>query len=158
MNVIRNVALIIALFLASCNNNSEGYNDSTFRQKLLDLTSQYNKVWETLNVEKIAEYHSNERFIYYWHGDLASESNDHFRKLFPEILSATKAWSMKTSNPLVQIINKDAGVISFTFEAEVTGLDGAKMNEIGALTYVWNNINGQWKIVHIHESPKVEIK
>lgn len=156
---MRNVALVIVLFVASCNNNSKGYNDSLIKQKVLDLTSQYNKVWETLNVEKIAEYHSNESFIYYWHGSLASESNDHFRKLFPEILSTAKAWSMKKiSQPLVQIINEDAVVISFAFEAETTGLDGTKMNETGALTYVWNNINGQWKIVHIHESPKMGLK
>lgn len=24
----------------------------------------------------------------------------------------------------------------------------------GALTYVWNRIDGDWKIVHIHESTK----
>jgi ketosteroid isomerase-like protein len=64
----------------------------------------------------------------------------------------------KTSQPLVQIINNNAAVISFAFEAEMTGLDGTKMNETGALTYVWNNINGKWKIVHIHKSPKMELK
>ena len=155
---MRNVALVIFLFVASCNSN-KNYNDSVVKQKVLDLTSQYNKVWETLNVEKIAEYRSNESFTYYWHGDLASESNDHFRLLFPKILSGANAWSPKlTPQPSVQVMNRDAAIISFAFEAETTGLDGAKMHETGALTYVWNNINGQRKIVHIHESPKTELK
>ena len=94
---MRNVALAMLIFFVSCNNYGKK-NDSITKQKVLDLTSQYNKIWETLNVEKIAEYHSNESFKYYWHGALASESNDHFRKLFPEILSTAKAWTMKKNS------------------------------------------------------------
>jgi hypothetical protein len=40
-------------------------------------------------------------------------------------------------------------------DAESIGLDGTVSNHgSGALTYVWNKINGNWKIVLIHESAK----
>jgi len=150
---MRSINLIIILFLISCNNKDS--DNTTIKQQIIDVTADYNKVWETLNVEKIAEFHSNESFLYYWHGELASKDNDHFRKLFPEILATVKGWAIKTtSEPSIQVINKNAAIISFTLEAESIGLDGKTTKETGALTYVWNKINGKWKIVHIHDSPK----
>lgn len=150
---MRLINFILFLFITACNNNES--NNATIKQQILDVTTEYNKVWETLDVEKIAEFHSNENFLYYWHGELASKDNDHFRKLFPEILATIKGWSIKkTSGPLVQIINKNTAIISFTLEAETIGLDGKTSIEKGALTYVWNKIKGEWKIVHIHDSPK----
>src|SRR5688500_13531460 len=96
-------ASALILFIFSCSNSE--YDDSVIKQKVLTMTSDYNKVWETLNVDKIAEFHSNENFVYYWHGEVASTNNDHFREIFPEILSTIKEWSMKkTSQPLVQVI------------------------------------------------------
>ena len=150
---MRSILPVLVLFITSCNHDDP--NDSIIKEKVLDLTNEYNKVWETLDVEKIAAFHSNESFVYYWHGDLASSSNDHFRKLFPDILSTIKGWSIKkTSPPLVQVLNKQSAIVSFTLEAEVIGLDGSRSNEAGALSYIWKKINDQWKIVHIHDSPK----
>jgi ketosteroid isomerase-like protein len=150
---MRTITFISILFITSCKNNDS--DSSVVKQQIIAVTSDYNKAWETLNVEKIAEFHSNQSFLYYWHGDLASKDNDHFRKLFPEILASTKEWSIKkTSEPIIQVMNKNAAIISFTLEAESIGLDGTKSKEMGALTYVWNKIDGKWKIVHIHDSPK----
>ena len=149
---MRNFVLVILLFLASCNQKDS--DDSTIKQKVLELTREYNKVWETLDVEKIAAYHSNESFVYYWHGDLASNSNDHFRKLFPEILETVKSWTVKkTSEPIVQVISKESAIVSFTIESESVLKDGSKATEEGALSYVWKN-DGGWKIVHIHDAPQ----
>ena len=150
---MRHIIFIFILLITACNYQEPG--NATIKQQILDVTTEYNNVWSTLNVEKIAEYHSDENFLYYWHGDLASKNNDQFRELFPEILATLKEWSIKkTSEPVVQIINKNAAIISFTLEAESILLDGKKLIDKGALTYVWNRINGKWKIIHIHDSPK----
>ena len=150
---MRYIVLVIILYTTSCSQNK--YNESTIKQEILEITSKYNKVWETLNVQKISEFHSNESFVYYWHGSLASSDNDHFKKLFPEILSSVKAWSIKkTSEPIVQVLSKDAAIISFTLEAEAIGLNGKKGLEPGALSYVWKKVDNNWKIVHIHDAPK----
>lgn len=61
---------------------------------------------------------------------------------------------MKTLQPVVQVINENAAIISFTFQAESTVTSGTKSTETGALTYIWNKIKDKWKLVHIHESAK----
>ena len=62
---------------------------------------------------------------------------------------------MEVSNPVVQILSKNAAVIGFTGVAKLV----TKKNEVldigtGAYTYIWQKINNKWKIVHIHESAK----
>ena len=67
-----------------------------------------------------------------------------------------RKWTVKeTSHFSVQVHNKDAAVTSFILKAESVGLDGTISNHgSGALTYVWNKINDEWKLIHIHESAK----
>ena len=149
---MRNFIPALFLFITSCSHNN--HDDSQIKDQIIDITKDYNRVWETLNVDSIAEFHSDKSFAYYWHGGLASNSNDQFRKLFSSILSTTKEWSMKTAQPLVQVLNENAAIISFTCEAESTEMNGTKTNETGALTYIWNKVNDKWKLVHIHESAK----
>jgi ketosteroid isomerase-like protein len=133
---------------------SQSTTESDVQSQIQDITKEYNKTWETLNVEEIAKFHSDKSFLYYWRGQLASRNNEHFRKLFPEILSATKSWTItKSSEPLVQVISEDAAIISFTLET-VVDMDGKKSPGGGTLTYVWSKVDGKWKISHIHDTPK----
>lgn len=147
---MRNLFLVIILIITSCTQNN--YNESLIKNEILDVTSEYNKVWESLSVEDIAEFHSDKSFIYFWKGQLAANSNQHFRDIFTKILSTTKEWSMKTSQQTIQIIDENTAIISFAIETQSIEMNGTKSNETGALTYVWNKIDGKWKIVHIHES------
>ena len=149
---MRNIVLALSLFLISCNDNT--HNDLLIKKQITDITNEYNKICQTLKVERIAEFHSDKNFIYYWHGGLACSNNADFRKLFTTILSATTEWSMKTSEPVVQVVGEDAAIISFTFEAESVEINGTRSKESGALTYIWNKTNDKWKIVHVHESAK----
>lgn len=149
---MRNNVWLLILFMISCTQSKR--NDAQVRSEIIDITKKYNKAWETLNVDSIAEFHSDANFAYYWHGELASDNNEQFRKLFSSILSATKGWSMKTAQPLVQVINENAALISFIFQAQSTDKDGKSSNESGALTYLWNKAGNKWKLVHIHESAK----
>lgn len=150
---MKNIFLFIILFTTSCTHND---SNEAVKKQILDLTTQYTKTWETLDVEKIAAYHSNESFLYWGRGELVCASNVQFRKVFSEILPMMRRWTVKeTSRFSVQVHNKDAAVTSFILEAESVGQDGTVSNHgSGALTYVWNKINGEWKLIHIHESAK----
>lgn len=149
---MKNIVPALILFITSCSHNN--HDDSRVKDQVIEITKEYNRVWQTLNVDSIAEFHSDKSFAYYWHGGLASANNDHFRKLFSTILSTTKDWSIEIAQPLVQVISDDAAIISFGFEALSTEKNGTKSNETGAITYIWNKINNKWKLVHIHESAK----
>lgn len=148
---MRSIILVLVLFMISC---TQKHDDAQIKDQIINITKDYNRIWETLKVDSIAQLHSDENFVYYWHGQLAAGNNKDFKKLFSEILSGTKAWSMKTSQPLLQVLNESAAIISFTFDAESTEMNGTKTNESGALSYIWNKINDKWKLIHIHESAK----
>ena len=149
---MRNLLLALVLFMLSC--TQKQHDIAQIKDQLISITKEYDRIWETLKVDSIAQLHADENFVYYWHGQLAAGNNKDFKKLFSEILSGTTSWSMKTSQPLVQVINNNAAVVSFTFDAESIEINGTKTNESGALTYIWNKIKDKWKLIHIHESVK----
>ncbi len=124
-------------------------------EEILAITEKYNKTWGTINMLKVARFHSDSSFRYYRNMKLSVGSNEEFKKLFPQIMKGTKSWKIEIKSPVVQVLAKHAAVIGFTGIAELITLDD-KVSDIGsgAYTYIWKKINGQWKIVHIHESAK----
>ena len=124
-------------------------------EQILTITEKYNKTWETLNMDDVAKYHSDSSFRYYRDMKLSVGCNEKFKKVTPQLFKGTKSCTMEVSNPVVQILSKNAAVISFTGVAKLV----TKKNEVldigtGAYTYIWQKINNKWKIVHIHESAK----
>lgn len=123
--------------------------------KILAITEKYNKTWETLNMEMVAKFHSDSSFRYYSNMKLVISNNADFKKLFPQYMSTTKSWKIEVSNPVVQVLDENVAVIGFTGKAEMITTDN-KVSDFGtgAYTYVWKKIDGEWKIVHIHDSTK----
>ena len=124
-------------------------------EEILAITDKYNETWETINMFKVAGFHSDSSFRYYRNMKLSVGSNDEFKKVYPEILKGTKRFTMKVEDPVVQVLAKDAALTGFTAIAELITFDDKVLDiGTGAYTYVWKKIDGQWKIVHIHESAK----
>jgi hypothetical protein len=124
-------------------------------EEILAITEKYNQTWETINMLKVADFHSDSSFRYYRNMKLSVGSNEEFKKLYPQILKGTKSFKMKVENPVVQVLAKEAALIGFTALGELITVDNKVLDiGTGAYTYVWKKINGQWKIVHIHESAK----
>jgi ketosteroid isomerase-like protein len=124
-------------------------------EEILAVTNKYNQTWGTINMLKVAEFHSDSTFRYYRNMKLSVGSNEEFKKVYPQILKGTKSFTMKVENPVVQVLAKDAALIGFTALAELITLDNKVLDVgTGAYTYVWKKIGDQWKIVHIHESAK----
>jgi len=124
-------------------------------EEILSLTEKYNKTWETLNMENVAKFHSDSSFRYYRNMKLAVSSNDEFKKILPLYMNGTKSWKIEVTNPVVQVLDKNAAVIGFTGKAEMITTDN-KVSDAGsgAYTYVWKKFDSEWKIIHIHESAK----
>jgi len=139
------------LFLISC--NSEQYSNADIEQEIIKITDEYNQVWETVDMDSVAHYH-DENIRYYWHGFLASSSNQEFLKVFKDWMATTKVWDMEVENYDVQVINKDLAIIGFNSSSSTTILTSGEKYDYGtgAFTYIWKQINGEWKIIHIHES------
>jgi ketosteroid isomerase-like protein len=145
--------LFLLLIATSC---AQKESPESIQKQIEDVTTRYNKSWESLDIEKIAAFHSGKSFLYWSSGGLSCGTNEEFRKVFGNILPMMKKWTIKEiSNSSVQVLGEDAAVASLLLDAESIGQDGSVSNHgSGALTYVWNRIDGDWKIVHIHESTK----
>lgn len=124
-------------------------------EAILSITEKYNNTWETLDMEQVAKFHSDMSFRYYRNMGSGIKSNDDFKKLMPQYMNVIKSWKMEVSNQVVQVLGKNAAVISFIGKAEMIDKDNKSSDSgSGAYTYVWKKLNGEWKIVHIHESTK----
>ena len=149
--------LIFIVIILTCRSTYGQTDKETEKivQEILAVTDRYNQTWGTINMLKVAEFHSDSSFRYYRNRKLSVGSNEEFRKVYPQILKGTKSFTMKVENPVVQVLAKDAALIGFTALAELTTLDNKVLDiGTGAYTYVWKKTGGQWKIVHIHESAK----
>jgi len=123
--------------------------------EILEITNKYNKTWETLDMNQVAQFHSDSSFRYYRNMELSVASNEEFRNIYPQYFIRTKSWKLETYDPVVQVLSSNVAVIGFTGKAELITKD-EKVLDIGtgAYTYVWKKINDEWKIAHIHESAK----
>ena len=122
-------------------------------EEIMAITEKYNQTWGTVDMNKVAGFHSDSSFRYYRNMKLAISSNEDFRKLMPQYFTGIKTWRIEVIDPVVQVLSDNAAVIGFTGKAELITNEGTITDSgSGAYTYVWQKNNGQWKLVHIHES------
>ena len=133
---------------------SEHKQDSAIADTVLALTNEYVVAWESLNQEDILRFHSDD-IQYYWMGTGSVTSNAAFAGLLKMILPTLRSWSMKVREPRIKVLGPDAAVVSFLFDFESVGTDGQLDSGTQAATYVFERLNGDWKIIIVHESAPV---
>ena len=157
MDKINPILIILAIICVQISGIFQsGYLDADMiRKEIIAMTNAYNKTWETVDMEKGAAWYS-EDFKYYWHGTLTAGSNAEFIKNYKEIMSTTKEWSMEIDEIEVQVLGRNAAIIGFIITSThlITTENQPFDYGTGAMTYVWKRIDGDWKLAHIHESPK----
>lgn len=154
--IMKSISIFIVVILTCCITYGQTNKETEkIVEEILAITDKYNLTWGTINMLRVAEFHSDSSFRYYRNMKLSVGSNEEFKKVYPEILKGTKSFKLKVENPVVQVLGKDAAIIGFTALAELITLDNKVLDiGTGAYTYVWKKIDGRWKIVHIHESAK----
>ena len=145
------ILLFSILGFISCNQNE--LSNSEIEQEIINVTKEYNQAWETVEMEIVAQFHTDD-VRYYWHGFQASSSNEEFLSVFKEWMSTTKIWKMEVENFDVQVLGKDIAIIGFNSSKSISILTSGENHDYGtgAFTYVWKKTNDEWKIIHIHES------
>ena len=119
------------------------------------ITEKYNKTWNTLNMNTVAKFHSDSSFRYYRYGILAVSSNTEFKKMAPQWMGETKSLeTIEFTDPVVQVLSNNIAVISFKGVTKIVLKNGNEELDSNMATYVWQKINNEWKIIHIHESKK----
>lgn len=126
--------------------------ETEIAETLLSVTNEYNSVWEALDLERIAEHHADD-FTYYRRGVVAAASPQEFEQMYhDEVATQITSYRAEASDIRVEVLGPDAGMAAFLFRGEVTTPDGAAHEYSGALTYVFERRDGEWKVAHVHES------
>lgn len=116
-------------------------DEEAIASTVLGLTEAYLDAWESLDKDRILSFHSDD-IRYYWLGKGTISSNSDFARLLDQILPGIKSWSVQVKDQHVEVLGRDAAVVSFLTQA-------------GASTYVFERRDGQWKIINIHESEPI---
>jgi len=150
---MKNLLLPACLMICLSCAQQEPVSEAELTKEVIALTHTYNQVWETLDMDSVAHYH-DDSIRYYWHGFLAAASNEAFRQVFGEWLAPVQVWKMEIENLDVQVLSPDLAIVGFKTSSTTNILASGEDYDYGngALTYVWKRREGQWKIVHIHES------
>lgn len=149
-------ALLICIIGVGCSPpQSDGLDseeDAAIKETLLSITEAYNDVWQQLDFEKIEAYHADD-FTYYRRGVVDTASHDNFGQSFDDnVATQITAYWADATEIRVDVLSRHSGIVAFVFRGGVETPDGAKHDYDGALTYVFNQVDGEWQIVHIHES------
>ena len=150
------ITVFALVFLISCYTFGQTEKETQkITEEILAITEKYNQTWGTVDMIKVSGFHSDSSFRYYRNMKLAVASNEEFKKRFPLYMKGTKSWKIEVANPVVQVLAENIAVIGFTGKAELITNDN-KVSDIGtgAYTYVWKKTDGEWKLIHIHESAK----
>ena len=151
--------VILVILIFAFNSPSSSGQDSMMKiaSDIMSLTSDYNLAWESLDMDSVATFHS-EDFIYYWRGVLSVSNNKEFLEEYRKIMSDAAEWSMDYDNLQVQVLDENNAVIGFDVtDTRFILKDGTEYEYgIGAMSYFWHRRDGEWKLVHIHESAKEE--
>ena len=148
--------LLLSVVIVGCASLSSSRlssdQESAISEALLSTTAAYNAAWEALDFEQIAKFHAAD-FTYYRRGVVDSESNDDFARAYHEnVATRISGYWAAASDTWVKVLGSNAGIVAFVFRGGVETPDGAKHSYDGALTYVFERSDGQWRITHIHES------
>lgn len=112
--------------------------------------------WERMNGFLADDFH------YYRMGERIASSRTEFEHIFRQfILPTTRGYSAELPGEEaardeeradVAIFGRTAAVISFEFAGAETKVSGEVESIAGAVSYVLARRDGEWKIVHMHES------
>jgi hypothetical protein len=152
---MKHIILALIVLASTYSFGQTGKETQKIEEEILAITQKYNQTWETIDMLKVSQFHSDSSFRYCRNMRIGVSSNEEFKKLLPVYMSGVKSWKIEVSTPTIQVLSENVAVISFTGKAELTTKENKVSDEgTGAYTYVWQKINGQWRIVHIHESTK----
>lgn len=65
------------------------------------------------------------------------------------------SWKIRLVEPHVRMLGADAGLVSFRLVGEEAGARGTKPFS-AAFTLVYQKLGGEWKIVHVQDSSRLE--
>ena len=152
---IQTASVVVACMLsgmAACVSESQTMtreNEAALTDSLLVLTNRYNAAWEAVRPDSIVAFHSDDFEYYFFDARIDELSEEMLRE---EWIGDLDEYSIDMTGPSVEILGRDAGIVSFLFRDHGVDMAGVVTETEGALSYVFERRAGVWKLVRIHHS------
>jgi hypothetical protein len=127
---------------------------AAINETLLVLTQEWVDTWNQKDVERMAKMHGDVTRTVYVIGDTSSTVEWLLREI-REKDYWNLSWKIRMVEPRVRILGTDAGLVSFRLVGEEVGALGSKPFS-AAFTLVYQKLGGEWKIVHVQDSSRLE--
>jgi ketosteroid isomerase-like protein len=123
-------------------------------ETLLALSQEWVDTWNQKDVERMAEMHGDVTRTVYVIGETSSTVEWLLREI-REKKFWNLSWKIRLVEPHVRMLGADAGLGSFRLVGEEAGPRGTKPFS-AAFTLVYQKLDGDWKIVHVQDSSRLE--
>lgn len=123
-------------------------------ETLLALSHQWVDTWNQKDVERMAAMHGDVTRTAYVIGETFST----VEWLLQEIREKKfwdLSWKIHMVEPHVRVLGADAGLVSFRLVGDEASARGTKPFS-AAFTLVYQKLDGEWKIVHVQDSSRLE--
>lgn len=121
---------------------------------LLALSQQWVDTWNQRDIEGMAEMHGDVTRTFY----LIGETSTPVQWLLREIREKNfwdLSWKIRMVDPHVRLLGADAGLVSFRLVGDEVSARGTKPFN-AAFTLIYQKLDGEWKIVHVQDSSRLE--
>ena len=123
-------------------------------QTLLALSQQWVDTWNERDIERMAEMHGDVARTVYVIGETSSTVEWLLREIRDKNFW-NLSWKIRMVEPHVRVLSADAGVVFFRLVGEEASERGT-MPFSAAFTLVYQRLDGDWKIVHVQDSSRLE--
>lgn len=128
---------------------SETEAEAAIADTALDLSREWLDAWNELDADRMLQFY-DEELLYYWKG--RPMTYEQFKGALLEYIIPNESYSIEMTDPHVQLLGSDAAVVAFNWRDKAEP-GGEAPSAKAAVSLIFNRHNGEWKIVHIHESP-----
>ena len=149
----------IVLFLSCAHSRDTALQNSSevstgVADTLLARSQEWVDTWNQRDIERMAGMHGDVSRTVYVIGETSSTVDWLLREI-REKNFWDLSWKIRMVEPHVRVLGADAGLVSFRLVGEETGTRGTRPFS-AAFTLVYQKLDGDWKIVHVQDSSRLE--
>lgn len=152
-SVLPTAVLLVGSLIGGCTPTGSGGMSSAEERAIADtlqtLTEQVDAAFEALDPQPYLAYYSDDAHFYYDGSHLPAKE---FEEVVRQEMAKYRKFSTTVMDPQVEVLGRDAGVVSFRYRGRAADTAGNSQKLTAAVTVVFERRNGEWRVVQAHES------
>ena len=149
------IAVMISFSACQQETKSDSFDKTRIAEEIRNVNNTIYLAGNEKNARKLYS-HFSDSVTGVFNGIVLSSWEDH-KKTGAAFFGAQKEMKFTIDSIYhVDVISPDVAILTGTYRLAATDTSGNTINTSPAWTYVFNKQNGEWKVVHFHESSKAK--